>query len=380
MTPLRPTLSIGILAWNEEESIRPMLESLLRQSVFRYLAARGEGCEIICLANGCTDETVAAAAGTIAQTKARGLLPRGTTAWVEDIREPGRNNAWNRFVHEFSARESRYICLMDADILLNQAHTLEILLREMESNSHLDAVSDCPMKDIRLKERPSVRERLSMATSDMTESIEGRLNGMLYMMRSPIARNLYLPRDLVANDDGFFKAAICTDFFTRPLDRSKVLSVGGARHLYKPYLLLREILNNQKRQMIGQTTVHVLIEYLKGRPEAERTHVGATLRRNDEADPDWLRRLIDAHIARTRHFWLLFPGILGFRWSRLRRMHGMRRVTHLPACVAGFVVTLVACWEASRFLHRGITSYWPKTQRQAILSHTEAGTKEPQFS
>jgi glycosyltransferase involved in cell wall biosynthesis len=379
-TALRPTLSIGILAWNEEKSIRPMLDSLLRQTVFHYLAVRGEGCEIVCLANGCTDGTVAAATGTFAEAKATGLLYPNITGWAEDIREPGRNNAWNRFVHEISYRETRFICFMDADIVLNQPHTLEILLRKLESNSHLGAVSDCPVKDITLKPRPSVREKLSMATSDMTNSIEGRLNGMLYVMRSPIARNLYLPRDLGANDDGFFKAAICTDFFRERLDRSRVQSVGGATHLYQPYLRLHEILNNQKRQMIGQTSVHVLVEHLKGLPEAERTHLAATLRRKEEMDPDWLKRLIEAHVARTRHFWQLFPGILGFRWARLRRMRGIRKVTHFPAFAAGFVVTLFACWKASRFLRRGVTNYWPKAARQTVPTSSEIVTKQPQFS
>lgn len=357
-----------------------MLESLFCQTVFHDRAARGEGCEIVVLANGCTDGTVAAATGAMAEAKARGILPHKTSAWVEDIRQPGRNNAWNRFVHEISARDTRFICMMDADILLNQPYTLAILLRRLEANAHLDAVSDSPMKDISLKARPTLRERLSMATSDMTNSIEGRLNGMLYVMRSRIARNLYLPRDLGANDDGFFKAAICTDFFTRRLDPSKVLSVGRATHLYQPYLELRDILNNQKRQMIGQTSVYVLVEHLKGLPEFERVHLADTLRRKDEMDPDWLKRLIDAHVARTKHFWRLFPDLLGFRWARLKGMSGFRKVTHFPAFAAGFVVTLVASWNASRFLRRGITQYWPKTARQAILSQHEVGTKQPQFS
>ena len=55
---LPPALSIGILAWNEENSIGTMLESLLSQRLFRRLADKGEGCEIVCLANGCTDGTV----------------------------------------------------------------------------------------------------------------------------------------------------------------------------------------------------------------------------------------------------------------------------------------------------------------------------------
>ena len=40
--PTRTQLSLGIMAWNEEDSICHTLESLLRQSVFGRLAARGQ--------------------------------------------------------------------------------------------------------------------------------------------------------------------------------------------------------------------------------------------------------------------------------------------------------------------------------------------------
>jgi hypothetical protein len=294
---------------------------------------------------------------------ARGAL----RAWVGDIATPGRNNAWNTFVHEFSAREADYLCLMDADIIFNRPDTLELVLAELEANPRLGGASDTPRKNILGKARLSLRERLSLATSEMTGTIAGRLNGMLYCLRAGIARNLYLPRDMVANDDGFFKAAICTDFFRAPLDPARVVSVRAATHLYEPYLSARDVLNNQKRQMIGQTTVHVAIEYLKTLPEADRADLAATLRRHEARDPDWLKRLIEAHLARTRRFWRLFPGILGFRWRRLGQMRGMRRITHFPAAAVGFAVTLVACWQASRFLRGGVANYWPKAARQAFL-------------
>jgi hypothetical protein len=111
----------------------------------------------------------------------------------------------------------------------------------------------------------------------------------------------------------------------------------------------------------------VLIEYLRGLPESDRANLGATLRFNEARDPDWLKRLIDAHVARPRRFWRLFPGILGFRWHRLGVMRGVRRLTHFPAAAAGFAITLVACFQASRFLRRGALAYWPKTARQTIL-------------
>ena len=203
----------------------------------------------------------------------------------------------------------------------------------------------------------------------MTGTIEGRLNGMLYCLRADIARNLYLPRDLGATDDGFFKAAICTDFFRGPLDASRVVSVREATHLYEPYLTVRDVLNNQKRQMIGQTTVHVITRYLATLPDAEKADLAQTLRRHEARDPDWLKKLIEAHLARTRFRpWQLFPDLLGFRWRRLGRMRGIRRLTHFPAALAGFAVTLLACWQASRFLRGGIDAYWPRPRGRRCWS------------
>ena len=369
------TLSIGIMAWNEEASIGPMLASLFGQTIFAHLEARGERVEVVCLANGCTDGTVAVA-GKIFTTMEREHPARlGLSARVEDITQPGRNNAWNRFVHEFTARGTRFICLMDADIAFDRPDTLQLVLTELESNPRLGGASDTPVKAVADRNRPTLRERLSLATSEMTGTIEGRLNGMLYCLRTNIARNLYLPLDVLVNDDGFFKEAICTNFFRAPSDPSKVVSVRAATHLYEPYLALRDVVNNQKRQMIGQATVHVMVEYLLTLPERDRAQLAATLRRLDASDPDWLKKKINAHVARTGFFWRLFPGILGFRWRRLGRMRGWKRVTHFPAAAAGFGVTLVACWQAARFLRRGATNYWPKTGRQTVAVEPLLGAK-----
>ena len=59
-------LSNGVMAWNEEVSIGPMLESLFQQSIFQHLAALGQACEVICLTNGCTDRTVEVAGEILA--------------------------------------------------------------------------------------------------------------------------------------------------------------------------------------------------------------------------------------------------------------------------------------------------------------------------
>ncbi|MGH7995816.1 MAG: glycosyltransferase [Opitutaceae bacterium] len=361
-------LSIGILAWNEERSIGPMLESLFRQSLFGRLAKRRVRCEIVCLANGCTDRTVAIAWAVFRRMEAEHPDRAGFAARVVDLQMPGRNPAWNRFVHEFSAREAAYIGFLDADIIFHQSDTLALVLSSLEGDPNLDGASDVPCKDIALKARLGLRERLSLATSDLTATIAGRINGQLYLLRSAAARNLYLPRDLVANDDGFFKAAICSRGFTTRSDPARVATVAGAAHLYEPYLSVRDILGNQKRQMIGQTAVHVLVEHLRTLPLADRRQLAATLRRREREDPDWLKRLVAAHMSRTRHFWRIFPDVLSFRWRRWADLRGARRLTHLPATCAGFGVTLIASWRAARFLRRGVSPFWPKAVRETILA------------
>jgi hypothetical protein len=200
----------------------------------------------------------------------------------------------------------------------------------------------------------------------MTRTIEGAMTGQLYCIRAATARHLWLPKDLGAPDDGFIKAVVCTDFFTRPLDPRRIVVAENASHVFEAYTSPREILNNQKRQMIGQTTVHVLIEHINSLPLEQRLNLAATLRHKENANPAWLRRLTEEHLRTHRHFWQLFPDALTFRFRRWWKLPGLRRLTHFPAAVAGFAVTLVACARAFRHFRRGEIHYWPKASRENL--------------
>jgi glycosyltransferase involved in cell wall biosynthesis len=362
----RVCFSLGIMAWNEETSIRQTLESLFQQSVFQKLALRHERCELFCLANGCTDGTVALASELFQRLTREHPYGQVITARVVDIPEPGRNNAWNRFVHEFSAPEARFVYLMDADIVFHHHDTLYNLLATLERNPRAGVSTGRQHKSIEFKGKKSLRDRISLAISAMNGTLEGCFSGQLYCMRAGIARNLYLPRDLSANDDGFFKAAICTNFFNEKLDVRRVVNAPHAAHVYEAYLGVPEVLNNQKRQMIGQASVYVLVEYLKTLTPVERTNLAEALRERERSDPEWLRKLLDQHLARARFFWRLFPGILTFRFRRLWKLKGMRKLTHFPAALMGLAVTLIACARAFQFLKKGQTNYWPKAGRQAM--------------
>lgn len=358
-----PCVSLAVRAWNEEKVIHRTLESLFRQSLFEELSRRGERCEIVCIPNGCTDRTSDIARTFLAEQKKAHPFAGVFDCHVAEIAEAGRNHTWNLYVHELSSRDAEFLFLMDADIWFEQRNTLFQIYDALRKHPEAHIAGGRAIKDIALKKHQSLRDRLSLATSAMNGTSPALITGQLYCIRAAIARRLWLPNDLGAPDDGFIKTVVCTDFFRAESNPARVVIAGNAMHMFEAYTAPREILNNQKRQMIGQTTVHVLVEYLKTLPLADRTNPAATLKHNDTENPDWLKQLLREHLRRARFFWRLFPGALTFRFRRWWKLPGRKRFTHFPAALAGFVVTLLALFRAHRHLRRDQTRYWPKAQR-----------------
>lgn len=341
------------------------LESLFGQSLFQELSARGESCEVLCIPNGCTDRTAEIAAAVFAEQAKSHPFANAFAASVRDMREAGRNHTWNAFVHDLSSRETEFLFLMDSDILFNRPETLFNMYRTLLENSEVQIASDQPIKDVSLKPRKSWRDRISLATSDMNRAAQGQMTGQLYCIRAEVARRLYLPKDL-GIDDGFIKAIVCTDFFSNELHPGRIVVAENASHVYEAYTSAGELLKNQKRQMIGQTIVHVLVEYLKTLPQPQRTNLADTLRQTEETSPDWIARLVAEHLLRVRHFWRLFPDALSFRFKRWSRLRGTKRVTHFPATLVGFAMTMIACAQAHQHFKRGKMHFWPKAARENI--------------
>ena len=360
-----PRISIAVRAWNEEAVIRRTLESLFEQSLFEELCARGESCEVLCIPNGCTDRTAEIAASVFAEQEKYHPFAAAFVCGVRISPEAGRNHTWNAFVHHLSRREAEFLFLMDSDILFNRSETLFNMYRALLDNSAAQIASDQPVKDVSLKPRKSWRDRISLATSEMNHATQGQMTGQLYCIRSEIARRLFLPKEL-GIDDGFIKAIVCTDFFSGKLNPGRIVVADKASHVYEAYTSAGELLKNQKRQMIGQTIVHVLVEHLKRLPPPQRTDLAHTLRLKEAASPDWVARLVAEHLHRVRFFWRLFPDAPSFRFKRWRRMRGLKRLTHLPATLIGFAMTMIACAQAWRHFKRGRMHFWPKAGRENI--------------
>ena len=121
-------VAIGIIAWNEAAVIASTILSVLQQSLFRHLGECGWRCELICVCNGCSDHTPEIAADLFEQQQRRHRYRHNFTARVVNLKERGKVNAWNRFVHSLSSREARFLFLMDADIHIHLPDTLWNLL------------------------------------------------------------------------------------------------------------------------------------------------------------------------------------------------------------------------------------------------------------
>ena len=363
-TSALPLVSIGIIAWNEEKGIGAMLESVFQQSLFAELGRRGRRCEIICVTNGCTDRTPEVVAEIFARQSEGHPDAAHFSCRVMNVSQRGKINSWNRFVHSFSSRESKYLFLMDADIFIQPRETLWNMVNALEDNLDASVSVDLPRKDISFKERKTLWERISLGASQMNSSASAQLCGQLYCIRAEIARNIYLPKDLCACDDGFIKALVCTDFLMHQVWDWRIVAATDAAHTFEAYVSPGGLLKNQKRQMIGQTIVHVLVDnYLKTLPFTTRMRLADALFEREKEDPSWLKRLIAEHIRRTRFWWQLYPGLLSHRFKRMASLNSLERIACFPAALAGFFLALASSFMAYTSLKKGATDYWPRAER-----------------
>jgi len=365
-------LSIGILACNEETSIRSMLDSLFRQTVFDRLAARHEQCEILVVANGCTDRTAAVVREVFMRVAHEPAWSGGLNARLIEIATPGRNNAWNRFVHEFSSLEARYLASMHADVLLHHRDALFSLVSTLERRPNVSAASGPRCEDVLFKEHKTFWERLAVASPVTDVNRRGQLNGELICVPAGIARRIHLPPGLDAGFDRFVTEVVGTDFLSQQFDPTRIALPSDAAHICVAHVGPREALDSRKRRMIGETAAHVLLHYLRSRSSRERANLLETLRSHEAVNADWLETLVAAHVRRRRFFGNLFPGVLRMRPNLLP---GWRRIKQIPETGAGFVLTVIACLRAHRLLRARSTAHAAPPRSEAVLSETNWDAK-----
>jgi len=355
-------ISIGILAWNEEEVIGATLRSLFDQSLVKELVGTDHRLEVVVVPNGCSDGTAAQAAKALATGSAD--LPPHQFVWsVHELPQPGKENAWNRYVHQFSNQEADFVFMMDADIRFSHHDTLKNMLLALESNSYAWVATDLPQKHILLKAHKTLFDRISLGVGEMTQAAPAQLTGQLYCARGPVLRRIHMPPGLIV-EDGFIKHMVCTDMFTCASDNRRIIRAPNASHVFESYTRIVDIYNNQRRQQIAQTIYIYLRDYLKA--HVGEKDAGLIIARNNARDPDWYRRLIK---ERVNHggWWVMYPGAFSVRFKRLRNMSILQAILKLPIALVAFLMDVIILVAANNRLKSGqLKGVWKDTKSRTL--------------
>jgi glycosyltransferase involved in cell wall biosynthesis len=329
-----PTLSIGVLAHNEEAHIEETLRSVFAQDVFQRFAT-----EIVIVANGCTDGTVAKAGKVLADHRIT-WAARGS-ARVEDVAAAGKTNAWNLFVHRFSSPAASALVLADADITILNPNTISSMVATLQSNPHAVICVDRNVKDIEVKTNRTLFERLLVAATPAIDPENIALCGQLYCAYSGELRQIVLPTEITC-DDGFLRALLLTQGFTMPEDPRRIVMDDTVTHSFAAVANLRELFKHEKWVVAGNIVNALLFERFWAEAGA---HCSAmTLMQQWQAqDSQWLPRYIQSQV-KARGWQLLPRGCWTRRWARLKGRPIWKLVFGLP------LATIAAGVDAAVFL------------------------------
>lgn len=354
-------ISIGILAHNEAVSISTTLQSLFQQSLFNEPDPH-KVIEVVVVPNGCTDETAEVSRTTLEALVKRS--PHPNIRWrICEVEQPGKTNAWNLYVHEFSDPAADYLFLMDADIQFIELHTLRHMLDTLEVNPDAWVSVDAPIKDVALKENKSLVERLSASASASVSAASGSVAvicGQLYCGRAIVLRGIWMPPGLQV-EDGFIRAMVVTDRFTSPEVFERVVLAKSASHAFEAYTDLNRLLRHERWLVVGSTINSFIFNYLWANCNRE-LDAGSLIKQRNDQDPFWLHQFIQAAIS-GKGWWLIPQPFLFRRFQRLRQYPPLKLILRFPVAVIAFLVDLLVFFQANQELHRGGgMGYWGKPQ------------------
>lgn len=354
-------ISLGILAWNEENIIGDMLRSLFAQTVFHKdtAAELGWDWEIIVVPNGCSDGTAAVAERVLSMcvSSVRGYQ---LTYAVRSLSEAGKSNAWNHFIHNFSNKDAKFIVLADADIKFKSPQTLHNTISALLMDPEASVAVDLPLKDTLLKERMTWIEKISIAGSQ--EAIAGPIGicGQFYCGRARVLRQIWMPKGL-SGEDGFLRAMIVTNFFRQAAKEEKVIRAEDASHYYKGLTSIKAIFQHELRLVIGTTlNCYLMWDSLLFCTDPKGRGAGLAIKEQLEMDPLWYQKFIYNAVS-NRGWWRLPRGMFWRRLRRLRSVEGKWTLSRrkIVTAMVGFALDIPVFICANYKLKRkNIIGYW----------------------
>lgn len=352
-------ISIGILAWNEEDVIETTIASLFRQSAFQGPTSDLPEAqwEIIIVPNGCSDDTAAIARRVLADMI--GHIDGQKIAFaVHELEEPGKSNAWNHYIHEFSNKHAELILMMDADIEFGEAETISNTVKALWKNPGAVVAVDLPLKDVNRKPNKTLVEWVSAMASRASTHGPPAISGQFFCARADALRQIWMPKGLPV-EDGFLRAMIVTDCFRSAVDNRKIIRAENATHYFEALTSFGAIFRHELRLVIGTAlNCYFTWDFLMFATDPSGPGAGVLIRNWNEKDPSWYTRFIDNSI-RSRGFWVLPGGMLLRRISRFKPNRGLGLVKWVVLVTAGFLLYLPVVMAANRRLKKGgVIGYW----------------------
>jgi len=354
-------ISVGILAWNEESSIRATLSSVCAQDVFA--ASDDLTVEIVCVANGCTDRTVEVANETICEHEPQ--FQNAHHARVEKIDIPSKENAWNEFVHRLSDPEADVFVFMDGDVQLAHSGVLNSLIEPLANDDRLWIAGGMPVKHIAKQRTFNPLHWVSLAASAVRHESNDAFGGCLYAARSDVMRRFCLP-DVLIGEDCFIGAMIKTEFFTTDEHTGRVRRAPEAEVLFEAYTTPLSIYKNLRRRAVGLTIASMLYDELWAKSTKDGLDAGDLVMQWQANDPQWAQKLIRRKIQ-ERGRWVLPRGMLIKGFRKVSRLRFPKNIIMFPVALCGVCVNLVPCIRANQIIRKGkMKNLWFVTQTRAV--------------
>jgi len=280
-------IALGIFAYNEEAAIGNTMASLSEQTL---LTDPAHHCTIHVLPNGCRDRTA-----EVAREALEKWIPgRPQVAFqINEIAQGGKANAWNEFVHHFAASDTDLYIFLDADIRFGQPECLSRVVSELTAHPEAVVAVDLPLKDIADKANPNLTERVSLAASRLQTAGPPKIAGSLYVARGEPIRATWLPLGIIV-EDGFVKAMLLTEGFTREERPEAIVRAEGATHYFEALTRFGDWFQHERR-LVNGTAVNILLFQELRQCVARGENAGEVIRQRNTADPQWVSALAKRH-------------------------------------------------------------------------------------
>jgi hypothetical protein len=293
---------------------------------------------------------------------------------VAELPGPNRGNAWNEFVHRLADPGADYMVLMDADIIIDKPNSIWSMIEGLERSSYHPVAGALAIKDIELKPRNSLWERLSLSMTRMEH--QARLTflcGGLYCGRADFFRQLRFPEGFVCGDDGFLARMAITNLMTTEMQFDRILHPGDASFVFEAYTSIPTLFRQNIRRLVGRAVHEMIYDFVRSRQKDGSPDGGTIIRQACEENPDWLRELIQKRVREK--FWVVPRQIITLRLSQLRKQKFPHNLIKAPLALLGTVWMAAAVFLANRKLKKGrIQGIWRSARNTRLLPTAPSGT------